>query len=631
MYLIPDLTGENELYKVDNDQRMIITTDQVVSFNDPIFADSLQVTALGTVNKVLVKGADWNFRPEDRAIEAMSAMKLVDINFNRTLIKSIVILKPFVGAEYRINCSYQRLYPVYSKKALYPSNEPLTVTPDLIRHMLEMLQRHDYLLAPIKDVHTVTDKNCLLLEADPNKERTENYIVEEEHLINVPENVSIIHPIGGPFFKDSLTVKHVESGMTLVENEHYKVFGVDYHKTAASSNTSGVYRFILFLGSFVGSVKISYHAYGGDPTLEDIRALDETNNNLIKYIIDSQLLTPETVSTAPPIILIRNKLEEMEENMRRLAATGRPTYGDVSSGGCLKKRIAANDTDHHWWTIASLYKVDGSSDVFVADTMKLRIQTFYTKFAFDAIVNVNLLNPSRIMNVNVISANYPKGYDPFLDYSELENIIRPQFRVIWNDNTVNQSGAYLQIGMRLKTVAEETIVVEDWSGPESAWKLIPSPAESVLPEDSIITLPNPNHIWDKLNPDSRVASQLMPFENGHLIWAGNESLNRPSSGWKSLQLVHFLEPEVDIRKIKRMRLDLEEVGAARFPVMLDFISGSYDLNASSSFTYNGKPAYVTARIYLNPVSKNIEVSLSAEIVAGLASTQLDLRHVIIYT
>lgn len=631
MYLTPDLTGENELYKVDNDQRMIITTDQVVSFNDPIFADSLQVVALGTVNRVLVKGADWNYRNEDLAIEAMSSMKLVDIDFNETLIKSIVILKPYVGAEYRINCSYQRLYPVYSKRALYPGLEPLTVTPDLIRHMLEMLQRHDYLLAPIKDVHTVTDKNCLLLEADPNKERPENFILAERHLINVPDNVAVIHPIGGPFYKDSLKVKHTESGMILTENQHYKVFGVDYNKTEMSTNPSGVYRFVLFTGSFVGTVEIDYHAYGGDPTLEDIRALDETNNNLIQYIIDSQLLTPETVSTAPSIILIRNKLEELEETMRRLATSGRPTYGDVSSGGCLKKRIAANDTEHHWWTIGSLYKVDGSNDVFVADTMKLRIQTFYTKFAFDLVVNFNMLNTSRAMNLSVVSANYPKGYDPFVDYSELGNIIRPQFRIIWNDNTVNQSGALLQIGMRLKTVAEETIAVEDWSGPESAWKLIPSPDEAVLPEDSILTLPNPNHVWDTLNPDSRVASQLVPFEDGHIVWAGTESLNRPSSGWKNIQLAHFLEKEVDIRKIRRMRLDLEEVGAARFPVVLNFISGSSDLNASASFTYNGKPAYVTARIYLNPVSKDIEISLSAEIVAGLASTQLDLRHVIIYT
>lgn len=316
--------------------------------------------------------------------------------------------------------------------------------------------------------------------------------------------------------------------------------------------------------------------------------------------------------------------------MRRLATTGRPTYGDVSHGGCLRKRIASNDTEHHWWTIASLYKVEGSNDVFVADTMKLRIQSFYTKFSFDAIVNVNLLHPTDKLDVKILSATYPKGYIPFEDYTELQNIIRPQFRIIWNDNTVQNSGAFLQIGLRLKNVAEETLAIEDWSGPESAWKLIASPDEAVFPEDGILTLPNDTHVWDTSNPDSRSISYLAPFPDGHLIWAGSEALNRPSAGWKNLNLMHILENEIDISKIKRIRCDLEEQGTNKFPVTMDLIPGSNDLIGNTSFTYNGKPAYITGRIYRNPSTGVIEVSVNAEIVAGLTSNQLNLRQVLIF-
>ena len=227
--------------------------------------------------------------------------------------------------------------------------------------------------------------------------------------------------------------------------------------------------------------------------------------------------------------------------MRILAQQGRPSYGDVSSGGTLKKRIAANDTDLHWYTIASLYQVDGSSEVFISDIMKLRIRTLNTKFSFDAIVNVNLLHPTNKLNVSCLSATYPKGYIPFEDYTELENIIRPQFRIIWNQNTVQGSGIHLQIGLRLKGFAEETIAVEDWSGSQSCWKLIPTPVNAVLPEDTIVTLPNTDHVWDVLNPDSRQESYLVPFPDGHIIWAGSEALNRPDSGWKSFNLVHLLE------------------------------------------------------------------------------------------
>ena len=628
MYLTPDLTGLNELYKVNNDQRMIITNDQIVTFTSAIFIDSLQIIQLGTINKVLVKNADWAI--EELDIEAMSSMKLLDSTFVKQLVKSIRIIKPYIGAEYKINCSYQKLYPVPHLMALYRNDEPLTVTPDLIQHMLELLKRHDYLLSPIKDVHSVVETNPLLLEADPHKERPENYIIDELHLVNVPENVDVIHPIGGAFFKDSLTIKHIQTGNNLVENVHYRVFGVDIEKTTITSNPSGVYRFIILLNGFVGSVKLSYHAYGGEPTISDVRALDETNNNLLAYITEAQLLTPETVSATPTIVLLRNKIEALEENMRKLAIAGRPSYGDVSHGGCLKKRIAATDTEHHWWSIASLFKVNGSDEVFVADTMKLRIQTLYTKFAFDVIINVNLLHPTDKLDVKILSATYPKGYVPFEDYTELQNLMRPQFRVIWNDNTAQQSGALLQIGFRLKTVAEETIAVEDWSGNESAWLLLPTPIEAVFPEDSILQLPNTNHIWDLLNPDSNSVSYLAPFPDGHLVWAGIEALNRPSSGWKNIQLAHILEKEIDISKIKKMRFDLEELGANRFPVTVDFIPGTEDLVGNSSFTYNGKPAYITGRVYRNPVNGNIEMSANAEIVAGLTATQLNLRQVLIF-
>lgn len=628
MYLTPDLTGLNELYKVDNDQRMIITNDQIVTFTSAIFIDSLQIIQLGTINKVLVKNADWAI--EELDIEAMSSMKLLDSTFVKQLVKSIRIIKPYVGAEYKINCSYQKLYPVPHLMALYRNDEPLMVTPDLIQHMLELLKRHDYLLAPIKDVHSVVETNPLLLEVDPHKERPENYIIDELHLVNVPENVDVIHPIGGAFFKDSLTIKHIQTGNNLVENVHYRIFGVDIEKTTITSNPSGVYRFIVLLDAFVGSVKLSYHAYGGEPTISDVRALDETNNNLLAYITEAQLLTPETVSATPTIVLLRNKIEALEENMRKLATAGRPSYGDVSHGGCLKKRIVATDTEHHWWSIASLFKVNGSNEVFIADTMKLRIQTLYTKFAFDVIINANLLHPTDKLDVKILSATYPKGYVPFEDYTELQNLMRPQFRIIWNDNSAQQSGALLQIGFRLKTVAEETIAIEDWSGNESAWLLLPTPVEAVYPEDSIIQLPSTNHIWDLLNPDSNSVSYLAPFPDGHLVWAGIEALNRPSSGWKNIQLAHILEKEIDISKIKRMRFDLEELGANRFPVTVDFIPGTEDLVGNSSFTYNGKPAYITGRIYRNPVNGNIEMSVNAEIVAGLTATQLNLRQVLIF-
>lgn len=630
MYLIPDLTGQSELCKVENDVRLIIAADQKLEFHTPVFADTLNIIQIGTTNVTFIRGVDWNYGPSDYDVTAMSEMQMKDDTFDKILLKSIVILNPFVSLKYKVSLSYQKLYPVPSKVARDPAGETLNVTGELILDMLESIRRHELLLAPVKDVHGIAPNNPLMLEIDTTMGRAENFIVKERHQVNVPANLEHIHPIAGSFYKEKFVAYNGTTGQTLTEGEDYVFWGANLPKTAMAQTPSPVYDFILLKKPFVGPIDITYHAFGGDPTIHDVRTLSESINNIMNYLVENQLLTPQTIGNVQPLILIRNKISELEEKMRRLASEGRPSYGDVSHGRCLKKRIAADDTNLHWWTIAELYKVEGSEEIFVSDTAKLRISTLLTKFAFDVIVNVNTTNELNKLNVNCISATYPKGYIPFVDYSEMENIIRPQFRIIWNENTVQGSGIYLQIGLRLKTVREETIAVEDWSGGESCWKLIPDPVEAVLPEDNTITLPSKNHIWDTINPDSRQVSYLVPFQDGHLIWAGSEALNRPESGWKNFTLVHTLEDDTDIRNIRQIRIDLEEVGSTVFPITLDVIPGSEKLTGTAAFTYNGKPAYINAVLNRNPVTKKIELSVNADISAGPTSTRLNMRHVLIF-
>ena len=631
--LTPDLTGKNLNCRVENDQRIVIVQDQVIEFHDSVFADSIEMVLIGTVTKPLVKDLDWAILDGDIDYEAMAAMRLREPTFSSVLVKSVTMIKTYV-ADYKIALVYQKLYPLPSSLALQNAPEKVEFTPEAWLDLLETVKRHDLLLAPISDVHSETFiKNPKLLEPDPNQEREANKIIDEVYSLNVPNKVAVIHPINGAFFKDSLSIKRtdLDVGNELVYGEDYIVYGYDSYKTANTLNTSGVYKFISFLKPFVCDVSISYHAYGGDPTLYDIKAHDESINNIVEYILNAQLLTAETVQNAPVIINMINKLSALEEEMRRLANQGRPTYGDATNGTTLLKKISSVDTNFHWWTIAELYKVSGSDEVFISGTLRINVQTLLTKFAFTAYVTVNLDNPIDQLKVTVPSSLTPLGYIPYNDYSELDQIIRPQFRIIWNQNAVQNSGIYLQIGMALKTTATETIAVEDVSGLESCWKIIPSPEEAVLPEDDMLTLPSQNHIWSTENPDSRQESYLIPLRDGNIIWAGTEALNRPTTGIKHLELVHFLENEVDISRVRQIRFDLEEVGANKFPVYINVNPGTEDLMGSTSFSYNGKAAYLIGRLRRNPVSEEIELIVDADITAGLASTQLNLRHVIIYT
>ena len=637
--LTPDLTGTNPLCKVENDTRLIVVQDQVVEFHDSIYADSLEIVLIGTVTKPLIRDYDWTITDSDIDNEAIGAMRLREPDFRKTLIKSITMIKTYAG-DYKISMAYQRLYAVPSSVALENYPNKVEFTPEAWNEVVQRVKKYELLLAPIKDINADgVIKQPKLLEPDPFQERSENNIVDEIYTVDVPNSVAIIHPICGAFFKDTLVVKYSGSGQEeiLVEGTDYKVYGYDSYKTANTPNNSGVYKFIAIISPIVGDVSISYHAYGGDPTLYDIKANTESIENIEYYIKNAELLTGETVGNAPVIINIINKLTALEEEMRRLANQGRPNYGDVTNGTSLLKKITSVDSDLHWWTIAELYKVSGSDQVFIADTMKINVSMLNSKFMFTTYISVNIDSAVDKFKVTCPMSLTPLGYIPYEDYSGLETIIRPQFRIIWNQNAVQSSGIYLQIGMQLKDMVTETICVEDVSGAESCWKLIGSVDDAVLPEDDLITLPSKNHIWSVDNPDSRAETYLIPLIDGTIIWAGTESLNRPNSGSKNLTLVHFLDKEIDISNVRRMRLDLDEVGATKFPVWLDFnpkskgVNKNDDLVSSAAYYYNGKPAYISGRLRRNPVSQDIELTIGADITAGLASNQLDLKHVIIYT
>lgn len=639
-YLLPDLTGENVLYKISNDVKRIIKQDQVVSLYDSAFKDTLVITLLGTTNnkdtqRTLVEGDDWVIQDSDIDYSAMSDMKLLDNTFDRTLIKSVTFTKPFV-AEYNVNFAYQRLYPVTSEVLIRQSDHIVEFTPDVLLAMMQDLTMLKRITQPVKDNIGDVDGTPLLLEPDPHKTKPENFISGEIHEINVPNQVDIIHPLAGTFFKDSLEVYSIgaEKDTLLVENEDYKVWEPNFFKLHWTTNTSGLFNFIVIIKPYVGRIKINYHAYGGQCTLYDMREMRETQENIIRYITDTQMITADTIGETKFAQLLLTRMAALEEQMRILAKNGLPSYGDVTSGKAILRKIQSSDTDFHWWTIASLYKVAGSDTVFTADTMNLHIETEHTKFLFDANIAVNIENPVNKMDVGILSAVYPLGYIPFEDYSDLDNIIRPQFRIIWNQSVKESSGIYLQIGLRLKGMSEETVAIQDLSGNESCWKLVDpdnpdDPGHVVTPQDTEIYLPNENALWSISNTDSRQDSTLIPFKEGSIVWAGTEPLNR-SAGWVHLDLEHFLEDEVDITKIRSIRCDLEESEANRFPVCLPVIHGLSTLTGSTSFTYNGKSGSLSATIRRNPVSKKIEISLDAEITAGIASTALNLKHVIIY-
>ena len=642
MILTPDFTMEEECCKQENDARVVFKEGQVISFATPIYGETLDITILGTVTRSFVRGVDWVVAEEDLDTDTLSRLKLQEPTFDEEVIKSIHVTRSILeGTQLTVAMTYQQVYPIRSQKILL-NNQPIVWTADLAKEMIEDLSYLKALTAPTQSIFGVPRATSpRLLEEDPYKENVDNMVSDEIHAINVPNNKMYVHPIAGAFFKDSLKVEYVystdEPNKVLVEGEDYLVCGCDRAKTAATTNIEGVYDFIYFLKPYVGDVSISYWAYGGIPTLYDQQTMEESINNIINHLNEINAVTPSTLNAVPAFRALSHEVFHLREDMRRLTQDGRATYGDVTSGMTLKKKLVATDSDTHWWTIATLYKVDtqsGSSEVMTAEEFIFKYASLNTNMMFTCAVDVNLNREDRVLEVSLINDCSPKGFTPFESYDHIEMIPRPQLRVIYNTNDQMNSGVALQIGLKLSGVYEDYIAIEDLSGKESAWKLVEDDTTATTGnyQDDLVVLPNDAHVWDKLNPESKMESTLVPLKRGHLVWAGSRAVNRPSTGILTLDLKdHFLDDDIDISTIKKARVELEETGGTRFALEMPFVDGTETKTGTSAFAYNGATAYMNVHIKRDAETSKLVITVEAYSAAGLSANKLDMKHLYLFT
>ena len=631
--LTMDLTGSLSNYAESNKIYRIFKYGQIVDFDTTVFVDSIHVYIIsgGVSNQELVYDTDYTVTDELVATcdNDMSGAKLIDPNFSKTLCSGIKMLKGVtIGTTYTIAVSYQRLYPNQIKTA-YFHNEPLNVTPELMLDVIKNIEQLKILNNDVTDIFSLDSTESILFELDESCSNDNNIVTDEVHVIDVPNKKYVIYPKGGSFYYDSVVVKHPDSNTTLVLGEDYKIVGMSEAKTKASSYKAPVYNFIVIQAAITGTVTVSYHAYGGDVTVDNYREMLKQTYNVINYLNGAKTVTEDTLGTTEIMSSLFRRIETLESNMRRLQ--GVPSYGDVSNGKCTRMKIYSAKSGLHWYTIASLYTVDGSgTSPCTADTFTFRLQTDLSHIQFTAAVSVDLNNNENDrVNINVVSENYPRGYVPFVDYGKVDLAIQPQLRVVWDEDG-DATGAYLQLGFELKNMVEETLAIEDISGNESCWKLVDEVKTVTTPQDSEFLLPNGTSTWSDLLDASKQESMLVPFRKGHIAWAGTKALNRPVEGWQYFEISDnlLIDQSCNIRKFTGIKLDIEEVNGFQFPVIIRFNQGSEVLKGHASFTHQDRPAYVNAEVYRDKDDK-IVVRLNYDITAGITSNELDLRDVVI--
>lgn len=544
----PDLTGLDWDHHVTTYQRTVFRPNQKLLFDIPIFSNErLEVILLGGIPLPLIRDLEWAVLPDDIDYDAMSVCKEIDPEFSGTLLKSLTITRSF-SDNYSVQVKFNQLFADYVNYARINQNQTLEVTPTLIGNMLEQLTYLQQMVLNPSGLYSPQSSTVKLLDEDISGNVPGHLIEDELHDIDTINGLRLIRPLYGAFFGDSVIVKNALSDEVFGTND-FMIIEVDLAKTRRTGNESGVYQTISITKPFVGSVKVTYQAFGGVTDVGSVRKLHDRLWAIEDYLSNTAHITPRTLPADPAIIVLRNKIQEMEGKMRLLLQNGLPSYGDVSTGTAVIKRISALDQLAHWWSIATLYRVEGSTDNILSDVFKFRLKSLISGLMFECAVSVNV-NPGASQRIQITCSNSNIPEDTLSKYS-------PRFRILEVASGGIYSGVVLQIGMRLPNILQETFDIEDMSGRESCWKLIPFDANSTPAEDSSVLMPNGTSVWagDDIHSMSDVAS--IPFVGGLNVTSASLNQAVTINGANTISdMVIQNVGDIDMRLVRALKLNI---------------------------------------------------------------------------
>ena len=504
----PDLTGEAPENYIDTYQRTIWKPGQQILFDQPVFHnDKLELLVVGSPSVPMVEGTDYVVNPADVHEDAMGFCKSIDPQFGTVLLKSVTIIKAFVG-DYKIQVKYNQLFADEIRYAkLNSTANTIEVTPTLVSNMVEEIDYLQQMVLNVSDSYSAQSGETRVLEVDVTGSLPANLVEEELHDINSINDVVYVNPVYGAFYATGLLVKNHATG----EDLSYRLHEPDLAKTHNCSEPGGVFRSLEITDTFVGEVEISYQAYGGSTDVVSMNTLKDKQIVLEQFLSQNSFITPGTLHADPTIIGLINKIADMEGQMRLLLQNGLPTYGDVSTNTSVRKKLVALDANHHWWSIASLYRVEGSNDNIISDTFKFRVQSLYTKLMLECSVAVNVdanYNGKRI-TVSCDNANIPE---------DVLITALPKLRIIEVTGSGEYSGVVLQMGLRLGAgILQETLAVEDMSGKESCWVLDEFVAPSINPQDTAVLMPEGTLVYSDGDPNNLKDEVDIPYPSGVMV------------------------------------------------------------------------------------------------------------------
>lgn len=508
------------------DERFVVHTPlQKIDLRNTYYKESFKIFIIDSANKIeLIENKDYTISSDNIDSQARGEALLYKRNFGQTLIKSISIKRQFIS-DYVVAWEGQTLYKKNLGKTFVTEEEK---TQEIIDQIVDELGDIRNKLYGTPETNLELINSFVVLEEDLHKTNPGNYITNEPHIVNTQNSKSqLIMPTAGGYFSDSLEVRIKDTNQLLVEHEHYIKIRIDLELTAKSNSKDTIKWFVLFTANMNTEIILNYHAVGGKLTMKHFRLLAEAINSQDNFIRNSNFITDETLDDVPVFESINSRIRSLETTMRRLLLEKTASYTDVSQDTGLLLKVQSPDNNIHWYSIAELYKVDGSDTVSTFDQCTLRIAMANTKLLLTTMISVNLYaeNEEDIFKIVSWGDNIPKHYVDYEYYADVLKRVNPMFRIIYNRQQNPASGVVLQIGLELNDFTSEQIAIESQSGKESCWKLRTEPANTIGPENNTYTLPS-GQIWDidqtsGASSVSLVYNKVYPNTEGLLVYGSN--------------------------------------------------------------------------------------------------------------
>ena len=639
-YKIPDLTGSNPDYAITGDVTMFVTTNTSLKFPESIYTSSLVVTPFGETTP-LVEGTDYVFNTNDYDYTTMAKAQAADPSWNKSLLHSLTITRPEAKLPIKVSMSYQTFYLSTPTVPITNTSGSINFTPDLAAEMYNDLVNIKQTLFSSVATAASTTQHPILLQEDINETNPDNVITNEQWTIDTYSNNSVIFPVQGAFFADSVTVEIPASSggtsQTLVVNQDYMFQGLLPVMTSLSTNNSGIYALIKILKPFSGTVNISYHALGGLVTTKIFGWAVQELTQIKEILGTSHYLTSSSLASTPLIQTMQQQIEGIKSQMR--AQVTSPTYGDSTSGTTVVKQIRATDTEEHWFTVATLYQVATATGNVLTDHDGMNLHVQMSKAAYIADVNIafNLNNPNYPFSVNVTNMIGKPGFTLWGTVDTTATIY-PKWRVVYNQDPNAFTGAYLQIGMSLPSLTE-TLTIEDVSGVQSTWILntdTGTTSSPLTPDDGTgdgFVLPDGKSVWSAEGGISVQHTQTAQNTTGYMVLAGAynlgtfDSTQNASLTQTSLLPVSFLLK--DIKKIDLWFSDASNPSTERWVISVPMSSTPTLSTGGALIPLTIEAAGVVGwlTISLTQTASNTVATLS---IVGTASTTdtIALRYVI---